>query len=126
MIRNPFIAWTEINGIECLQFTFAGIFREADARDAIAEWKTLFKEKPKTKITIVWHCLAMKNYEAKARVLWQETMQELRDQIGLIWLVTDSVIVQAGAEIMSFFVFYDLKVVASIEELHEKIQKQLT
>lgn len=123
---NPIIEWRDINGIRCLFFTFSGIFRKADADMAVRIWKAMFSDYPDRKFNIVWQCLAMENYEGKARKVWQETMKELKEQISMVWLVTDSVLIQAGAEIMIYFVFYDMKVVKSLDELQRKIQKQLS
>ena len=122
---NPKIEWKDIGTVKCLFFTFEGIFRKSDAIMAVKRWKTEMTQINTKKVTIVWQCLAMKNYEREARQLWQETLKEFESQIGMIWLVTDSVLIQAGAEIMSFFTYFEMKVVASLTELEAKLKKQL-
>ncbi len=123
--NNPKIEWKEIGAVKCLFFTFDGIFRKSDAQIAVEQWRSEMTQVATKKVTVVWQCLEMKNYEREARQLWQEALKEFESQIGMIWLVTDSVLIQAGAEIMSFFTYFEMKVVTSLTELEKKLKKQL-
>ena len=114
---KPEIGWCLINGRECLKFTFRGTLTEIDAIDAVSKWKKMFSTRKDEKIVIIWQCKKMVSYEPMARIIWQNTLKELKNQIDTIWLVSDSIIIQAGAKIMAFFTILNLKVVNSEEKI---------
>lgn len=115
--NNPKIEWCPIKGKECLKFTFLGTLTESEALDAIAKWKEMFSTKKEEKTVIIWQCLEMESYEPMARILWQGAIKELKNQIDKVWLVSDSIVIQAGAKIMAFFTTLDLRVVNSEEKI---------
>ena len=115
--NNPEIEWCQISDKECLKFTFQGTLTEINALDAIAQWKEMFSTRKDEKVIIIWQCLKMESYEPMARILWQNTLKELKNQIDTIWLVSDSIIIKAGAKIMSFFTTLNLKIVNSEEKI---------
>lgn len=114
---NPDIQWKTIKNKEHLYFTFDGTLTLNDATLATKKWTDIFKTKINGKITIVWNCLKMSGYEPMARSVWQKKMKELKNQIDIIWLITDSSIVKAGANIMSVFTSYEIKTVKSEDEI---------
>ena len=114
---KPEIGWCLINGRECLKFTFRCTLTEIDAIDAVSKWKKMFSTRKDEKIVIIWQCKKMVSYEPMARIIWQNTLKELKNQIDTIWLVSDSIIIQAGAKIMAFFTILNLKVVNSEEKI---------
>jgi len=119
--KNPIVELKEMNGKECIYFTFKGIFTSDDAENAIKDWKTLIGSKKTKQVTLIWECLEMKNYEIGARTAWQKAIKDLKNEIDMIWLITDSIVIQAGAEIISFFTSYDIRIVGSKEELIEQM-----
>ena len=121
---NPKIVWKTINGVECLYFEFKGIFKELEALNAIEIWKS--QVEGKENFILVWQCLEMENYEAKARIAWQNSIKKFGKKISAIWLITDSVRIQAGAEIISFFTYFNIHTVSSMKELEGKIKNKAT
>lgn len=114
---NPQIEWQQINDRECLKFTFTGTFTEHEALIAISRWKELFSSRISEKIILIWQCQNMESYEPMTRILWQNTIKELKSQIDTIWLVADSDVIKAGAKIMAFFTTSSLKIVSSEDKI---------
>lgn len=115
--KNPALEWKKINNVDCLCFTFKGTLTHKDALVAIKEWKGIFDIKKNEKIILIWQCNEMKGYEPMARSAWQSTIKELKSQIEVIWLVSNSTIIQAGAKIMSLFTSYDIKYAKSEKDI---------
>lgn len=61
----------------------------------------------------------MKDYESKARDVWQNSIKQQRESIDTIWLLTTSTLILAGAEIFSFFSSFNIKTVKSFQELEK-------
>lgn len=114
---NPEIKWKKTRGNDCLCFTFNGTLTKDDAEVATEEWRELFESRKNEKILLVWQCLEMKGYEPMARKVWQDATKEFKNQIDEIWLISNSIIIQAGAKIMSLFTSYDIRVAKSEEEI---------
>lgn len=112
-MKNLSVEWRKIGGLECLVFVFKGMLTYEEALRGVEEWKIAFASRSDQKITIVWHCLEMNNYEPMARNLWQKTLKEMGHQIGKIWLVSASPIINAGATLISLFTSYPIKAVRS-------------
>ena len=104
-----------INNDGCLKFSFGEHFNEDDANTAVKEWKDLIGSARGDKINIIWNCLDMKSYEAKALTTWQQALKQMKNQIENIWLITDSKKLKTGAMLMSAFSELKIKVVKSEE-----------
>jgi len=113
----PKIEWERRGKSPCLRFTFGAHLGEHGAREAIAEWRRLFETAPPGKVALIWDCREMKGYDSAARTIWQETLKELRDQIGTIFLISDSAMIRMGASVMSLFSSLEIKPVRSEAEI---------
>lgn len=120
---NPYIDWKIIQGKIFLYFKFNGVFYLEDAEQGIERWDELFQDPEYTndKISLVWDCLEMENYESKARIAWQKTIKEHKHRIENIWLITNSATISAGAEIVAFFTSLNIRPVKSFIELENKL-----
>lgn len=121
--QNPRIVWKEVNNKKILYFSFKGLLMVEDAERAIEKWNESIEEytNENTKVILVWDCMHMKNYEAKARVAWQNNLKRNKEIIDQIWLITNSVAIQAGAEIISYFTSFNIKTIKSYAELEHKL-----
>ncbi len=115
--NNPIAERIVINGKECIRFTFNEVLTSLEAASFVTEWKRSFEEDFDEKVTIIWQCLDMKNDKTEARLIFQNALKDVKDKIETIWLVTDSILIQAEAEIISFFASYKIHLVKSEEEL---------
>jgi hypothetical protein len=111
------IYWKTIGGRKCLYLKFIETLTEADANAAVNEWTNFFDSSPDSKITFVWDCLQMKDYDRKARRLWQEKLMSRKHQIDKIWVISNSVIIDIGAHVIELFTKLDIKVVKSENEI---------
>ena len=107
----------DISNSECLRFTFIGELKADDAETAVEEWKKLFENLGDEKLSLIWDCLQMTGFENKARVIWQQAMKELKGNIDMVWLITTSNVIKAGAKLISTFTKFKMKVVKSQEEI---------
>lgn len=102
-----------------LSFRFPNYLTEHDAKTVIGQWKQLFEKYQDKPFILIWECSEMKDYDSAARVRWQECMRELKNRFELVYLVSASKIVKAGAVLMSTFSPYTLKNVNSLAEIPE-------
>lgn len=107
----------QLSNEDCLKFTFIDNFNEEEAKIAVEEWRTLFKSTKGEKTRLVWDCREMTGYEKKALKVWQHAMKDLKDQIDIVWLITNSPIIKTGAKLMSVFSKFTIKVVKSPEQI---------
>ncbi len=101
----------QLNGEDCLKFTFKGHFTEEDAEFGVNEWKEFFESAGNEKVVIIWDSKQMAGFDNKARVVWQQAIKELKKQIDCVWLISDSSVIRAGAKMMSAFTSFSLKAV---------------
>lgn len=116
-MNNPRIEWIRKGEKECLQFIFHGHFSEKAAAEAVEKWRRTFSAAPEEKITLIWNCLEMNDYDHQARTLWQNACKEMKDRIDVIWVITNSLLIRMGASVISVFSSLKIKVVKSESEL---------
>jgi len=116
-MENPKIEWVNKSGKQYLKFTFTGKFTMDDAVPALDRWRQMFAEKNGQKISLIWDCLQMDDYEHEARTLWQNGCKEMKEQIEIIWVITNSLLIRMGASVISVFTSLKLKVVGSEGEI---------
>ena len=118
MKSNPVIETKTIHGNQFIYFTFSGKLTLENAKNAVLEWKEQIVN-PNTKYSLIWNCLDMKGYEPLARSCWQKALKELKENIGKIWLISDSSVIIAGARIISLFTAFDICTVKSESAIFE-------
>ena len=111
------VDWVNLNGKRFLKFVFLGNFTEKLANDLIQRWKNLMHECNDNKIFIICECTNMKDYDAKARIIYQKTLMEFKDRIQGFWVITPSKIIKYGAIIMATFTGFPIKVVEKEEDI---------
>lgn len=113
---NPYIQWKKINDKKIIYFKFEGYFTKSAAETSLNRIaKLVFAEGGRTS-PIVWNCLKMKNYEEEARNMCQQMIIENRESIGELYLISDSTVLMAAAEIISFFTENNIKLLTSEED----------
>lgn len=110
---NPIIEWVQKSGKNCLRFTFQESFKEQDAKTAIQKWCEALATRPEERIVHIWDCLSMKDYDQPARTMWSEACKDLKNQIDVIWVITNSLLIKMGATVISVFTSLNIKVVSS-------------
>ena len=116
-MENPQMEWTQRSGKNCLKFIFQEHFSKKDAGPAIEKWRVALAARPGERIVHIWDCLAMKDYEQQARTLWSEACKEFKDQIDVIWVITNSLLIKMGATVISVFTSLNIKVVSSERDI---------
>jgi hypothetical protein len=109
------VNWAPVSNINCLKITFSGVFTKDQATNAAARWKEVMSKADNKKQPVIFDCKKMTDYEPMARIIWQNTINELSKKIECIWVVTDSKLIIAGAAILSLFSSLKIKT-ATTEE----------
>lgn len=122
--NKPTLEWKELEGKPHLRFKFERHLSADDCRTVIAEWRQAFDERPGREIPLIWEASSMKGYDSEARKMWQEAMRDMKDRIAVIWLVTESPIVNMGASVMSLFSSIAITVVKSEDEIAERLSRR--
>ena len=114
---NPTIEWVYKSGVLCLKFTFTEDFSENDAKNASIQWQEALAARPHERIIHIWDCLEMTDYDQEAKKIWIEKCKALRLQIDTIWLISDSLLINMGARIISLMTYLDIRVVQSEQKI---------
>ena len=107
------IKWIEINSKPYLKFIFDEYLEEQQALDTIVQWRKEFNLHANSKISIIWDCSKMHGYNPQARIHWQNAIKELKSQTETIWLISSSLIIRTGANIISRFVGISINAIDS-------------
>jgi len=111
-------SWQTINDTACLVITFNGLFREADAESLYRYLSKQTSDLPEaTKTPIVCNCIHMTDYEAKARLVFQNFLQNNIQRLQGLWIITQSPAIKGGAKLMSKFVSLPIYVIDSEEKV---------
>lgn len=117
-IDQIIISWEQKSGKKYLKFSFKGSLTEEVAGDSIMSWKREFSQvKAGDKVDLIWDCLEMSKYSAKAAKMWKDTMKELNNKVDCIWLISTNTFIRMGAKTIIFLLPINLKVVSSEEEV---------
>ena len=114
---NPRIEWCLKSGKQCLRFTFGEWLSVQDGQMAIQEWREAFQVEGDRAIVLIWDCRKMKGYDSVARKKWTEALKEMKSQIEVIWLITDSTIIKMGASVMGMLSSLEIKAIRSESEV---------
>jgi hypothetical protein len=114
---NPKIEWISKAGRDCLKFTFREKFTEQDAAASLDKWRQAFAGQAQ-KVPLIWDCLAMNDYDHEARTIWQNACKDMKDNIDVIWVITNSILIRMGASVISVFTSLKIKVVSSESDIH--------
>lgn len=114
------VEWIEISDKKCLRILIIGRLTEKTASKAITQWKEGFSLQltPGEKAIVICNCLKMSAYDTNARKLWQNTISELKSQIGYFWIVTDNKLFKMAAKTMGLVTRYKLVTVSSENDIH--------
>lgn len=112
------LEWKNINEVEVLFFRFNGKLTKDNAIVAIAEWEKIFDLLPNQKIILAWDCLNLQDYDPMARVLWQNAIKKMRNQVKLVYLITESRIISLGGKMMNLITPFSMIVIKSEEEIY--------
>lgn len=118
LIETVDISWKSANNKKYLKFDFRGALSEEIAQVAITSWQKEFARlNSGEKVDLIWNCLEMNKYSAKAAKMWKQAMNEFKDQTADVWLVTNNTFIKMGAKTVTFLLPINLKVVSSEYEI---------
>ncbi|MCS6967361.1 MAG: hypothetical protein RMJ44_02955 [Cytophagales bacterium] len=110
--RTAFASWEIIQNRKCLVLTFNGIFTEAEAEKFTQQLSQEMQScKEDEKVPIVCRCYHMVDYEAHARIIFQNFLQTYLDKIDSLWIITESVVIRYGGKLIGMFVEIPVRVV---------------
>jgi hypothetical protein len=97
------VTLASISERDCVKIHFHGKFTKDEAVKASMQWKNFMKQINGDKKPVIFDCKQMTDYDPLARIVWQNTISELKSQIDSIWVVTDSKLIAAGASLLGLF-----------------------
>ena len=113
----PKVEWCSKTGGNHLRFTFGEKLTAQQAEEAVAHWQEAFAKRKDQCVSLIWDCRKMKAYESAARVIWTNALNEMKPQIGSIWLISNSTIIKMGASVMAMATSLHIKNVNSDSEV---------
>ena len=97
------VSWTEKYGKKCLRIAIHSHFTEQDALEVSSKWKQEFANLAvDEKADIICNCINMTGYDTEARKIYQSTINQLKPQIGYLWVITSNKIFRTAAMTMGF------------------------
>lgn len=112
--------WKTIAGKEYLYFKFGVFLLASHAKEMTAQWKTELEKNPGRKVSIIWDCLEMKDYDNQARVVWQQAINETKDRIDAMWVITNNIFINIGANIIGAIDGVRINAVRGMDEIARK------
>ena len=115
---NRTIEWIHKSDELCLRFTFKGNFSEHEAICATPQWREALSSRPYERIIHIWDCRDMDDYDQEAKKIWIENCKKFRGQIDSIWLISNSMLINMGAKIISLVTYLDVRTVKSEADIY--------
>lgn len=116
--RAAHASWEIIQDKTCLVITFNGIFTETDANKLSAYLNRQIAELEETNtFPLICRCLYMTDYEAHARLVFQNFLQAHVNRLESIWVVTESRAIKYGSKLMNMFVSIPIQIVANENQI---------
>lgn len=116
---NTKLEWYKLKGKIFLRITIKDNFDEKTAIEVSENFRKELKSVSEGKVSIIWNCVDMTNYEPKARHIIQNIIKELKDKVKNNYIVTTNKLIGSGAKILSIFTAFDMKVINSESEIDE-------
>jgi hypothetical protein len=113
------INFITIDNREYPQFDFRGHLDDDSAAEAIKRWNDeMTKTKQnRTKISIIYNCIEMTGFDTNARRNWQDIIKMHKDQIEVIWLVSDNIFIRTAAKTMGLISGFPINATKSLSEI---------
>jgi hypothetical protein len=114
------VMWIEKSTQRCLRIAIHGYLNEENASEATSKWKEELSRnlKSEEKAFVICNCINMTGYAPNARKLWQQTLSELKNQIGCFWIITDNNMFVMAAKTMSLLTKFKIKTAKSESEIY--------
>jgi hypothetical protein len=100
-----------------IKFTFKGLLTHTAAKSADGLWRENVSPNQNNRVNLIFDCHNMHDYEPLARTHWQKLLQQHRNQIDQIWVLSDSKLIKAGAAIMGVFTSFNIKTASTVEQV---------
>jgi hypothetical protein len=119
VVNSVDIKWIEKSEKKCLQLAIHGYLSEKIALEVTSKWKEeiMLNLKTDDKAVIVCNCLKMTGYDSNARKIWQQTISDLKSQIGYLWIITDNKLFRTAAMTMGLLTKFKIRTASSESEI---------
>lgn len=117
MVEPVVVVKQNISSQNVILFDFPPRLTLEQAEQAICRWKEILTHYPNQRFTLIWQCSRMQEYEPTARIAWQQAMKDTLDQTQIVYIVSASPIIKAGAYLMNAFSRFTLKPINSLKDL---------
>ena len=100
-----------------LHFKFKGKFTEETSQAASKAWTQHMSEHSSAQFEFVWDCTEMSGFELKARKEWYKAMQNNKERIEKVYVVSDKLMIRSAAKVMLQFFGIHSEINRSSDEL---------
>lgn len=100
-----------------LKFIFGTYLDKLNAERTVLKWESIFSSLKNEKIDLIWDCKKMEDYDPVARRILQKALNELKAEIGRVWVITDQQIIKSSVILIARSTSLDIKIVDSEEDI---------
>ena len=104
---------------ECLFFKYTGFVSIDTIQSIYTELKGINLASKDHNVVV--DCSEVTDYDCESRNLLQDILQEAKEKIKCLWVVTESLTIHAALEILSFFTLTEIKVVKNLYQLEKRL-----
>ncbi|MEO9485438.1 MAG: hypothetical protein ABJG47_18405 [Ekhidna sp.] len=112
---------TTHTGSQCLYFKFKQKLTQEASKAGSQAWSQYMNEEAGSSFEFVWDCLEMTGFELQARKEWYNTIQNHKNQIAKVYVVSDKLMIRSAAKVMLQFFGIPSKITRSDNELPSSI-----
>lgn len=91
------------NKHNCLYFRFKEKFTQKTSMAGSQAWSRFMEEKQNASFEFVWDCSDMTGFELQARKEWYNAIQNYKNQIAKVYVVSDKLMIRSAAKVMLQF-----------------------
>jgi len=106
----------------CLYFQFKGKFTTETSIAGSKAWGEFMDENPNDSCEFVWDCQEMDGFELSARKEWYKAMQEYKDRIAIVYVISNHVMIRSAARVMLHFFKIPSQINRTEDQLPEAIR----
>lgn len=108
---------------DCIYFKFKGKFSQETSKAGSDVWSSYMAENSSKSFEFVWDCSSMTGFELQARKEWYSAMQNHKDRITKVYMISDKLMIRSAAKVMLQFFGIPSEISRTGEQLPKAIRQ---